>query len=202
MTQNPKDIRLQRHYLIRMAPSHWPFGRFTYLLIFIPRYLRLKGRDGLCAATWNMLLFRWKKKGITPQEVIDKYDGIIRKSFIDFDISFDNYSRTSAKIHDSFRVLPLYMKRWFYRTSNGAIVWCESRSVLSRPFCNRDLPKMWQWRSLWRPMWKCGSTLNATDLINPKSTITGDTPVNEIDETLVLPLNRYEDFLKKDSRRT
>jgi methionyl-tRNA synthetase len=54
----------------------------------------------LCAAAMNMVLpFRWaKKEGITPQEVIDKYDGIIRK-FIDFDISFDNYSRTSAKIH-------------------------------------------------------------------------------------------------------
>jgi methionyl-tRNA synthetase len=54
-----------------------------------------------------------KKEGITPQEVIDKYDGIIRKSFIDFDISFDNYSRTSAKIHHdtASSFLPLYMKR-------------------------------------------------------------------------------------------
>jgi methionyl-tRNA synthetase len=66
------------------------------------RYLRLQGRDVLfvCGAMNTVWLFLWKpKEGITPQEVIDKYDGIIRKSFIDFGISFDNYSRTSAKIH-------------------------------------------------------------------------------------------------------
>jgi methionyl-tRNA synthetase len=66
----------------------------------------------LCAEATNMVLhFDESQKGITPQEVIDKYDGIIRKSFIDFDISFDN-SRTSAKIHhDGWSFLPLYMKR-------------------------------------------------------------------------------------------
>jgi methionyl-tRNA synthetase len=70
------------------------------LQIFI-RYLRLQGRDVLfvCGSDEHGYFHESQKEGITPQEVIDKYDGIIRKSFSDFGISFDNYSRTSAKIH-------------------------------------------------------------------------------------------------------
>jgi methionyl-tRNA synthetase len=176
MTQNPKKI---------YDYSGMPYtnGPTLAIRVYVPsdiysRYLRLRKRCFVCVRqrTWCCHFDESQKEGITPQEVIDKYDGIIRIVYWLWYL-FDNYSRTSAKIHHDTVFLPLYMKRWFYRTSNGAIVWCESRSVLSRPFCNRDLPKMWQWRSLWRPMWKCGSTLNATDLINPKSTITGETPV-------------------------
>jgi methionyl-tRNA synthetase len=92
MTQNPKDIRLQRHCHIRTGLlAIWRV--FTYHQTFI-RYLRLQGRDVLfvCGSDEHgvAISMKAKKEGISPQEVIDKYDGIIRKSFIDFGISFDN----------------------------------------------------------------------------------------------------------------
>jgi methionyl-tRNA synthetase len=115
-----------------------------------------------------VLPFRWKpKEGITPQEVIDKYDGIIRKSFIDFDISFDNYSRTSAKIHHdtaSEFFTTLYEKGDFIEQVTEQL-WCESRSVLSRPFCG-TCPKCGNEEAYGDQCENCGSTLNATDLIN------------------------------------
>jgi hypothetical protein len=76
MIQNPKDIRLRRLCLTN-GPIHWPFGRCLRTDIY-SRYLRLQGRDVLFAEAMNMVLpFSMPKKGITPQEVIDKYDGII-----------------------------------------------------------------------------------------------------------------------------
>jgi methionyl-tRNA synthetase len=96
-----KDIRLRRLCLILTDPFIGHLAGVYVPSDIYSRYLRLQGRDVLfvCEAMNMVLLDESKKEGITPQEVIDKYDGIIRKSFIDFDISFDNYSRTSAKIH-------------------------------------------------------------------------------------------------------
>jgi methionyl-tRNA synthetase len=102
MIQNPKDMIITACLILTDPFTLAIWQVFTYLLIFILVTLRLQGRDVLfvCGSDEHgvAISMKAKKKGL-HQEVIDKYDGIIRKSFIDFDISFDNYSRTSAKIH-------------------------------------------------------------------------------------------------------
>jgi methionyl-tRNA synthetase len=135
----------------------------------------------LCAEAMNMvLLFRWKpKEGITPQEVIDKYDGIIRKSFIDFDISFDNYSRTFAKIHHD-TASEFYYFIWkgdFIEQVTEQLYDAKADQFLADRFVIGTCPKCGNEEAYGDQCENCGSTLNATDLINPKSTITGETPV-------------------------
>jgi methionyl-tRNA synthetase len=104
MTQNPKYTITAALPYTEWPHSHWPFGGVYVPSDIYSRYLRLKGRDVLfvCGSDEHGVAISMKaKRRDYTQEVIDKYDGIIRKSFIDFDISFDNYSRTSAKIHDT-----------------------------------------------------------------------------------------------------
>jgi methionyl-tRNA synthetase len=119
------------------------------------RYLRLK-RCFVCVRkrwTWCCHFDESQKEGITPQEVIDKYDGIIRKSFIDFDISFDNYSRTSAKIHHdtaSEFFTTLYEKGDFIEQVTEQLYDAKADQFLADRFVIGTCPK-WQWRSLWRP---------------------------------------------------
>jgi len=102
--QNPKRYTITAALPYTNGPIH--IGHLAG--VYVPsdiysRYLRLQGRDVVfvCGSDEHgvAISMKAKKEGITPQEVIDKYDGIIRKSFADFGISFDNYSRTSAEIH-------------------------------------------------------------------------------------------------------
>ncbi|GEM56059.1 methionine--tRNA ligase [Flavobacterium branchiophilum] len=168
------------------------------------RYLRLQGRDVLfvCGSDEHgvAISMKAKKEGITPQEVIDKYDGIIRKSFIDFGISFDNYSRTSAKIHhetasEFFKTL--YDKGDFIEEVTEQLYDAKADQFLADRFVTGTCPKCGNEEAYGDQCEKCGSTLNATDLINPKSTITGETPVLKSTKHWFLPLDRYEDFLKE-----
>jgi len=168
------------------------------------RYLRLQGRDVLfvCGSDEHgvAISMKAKKEGITPQEVIDKYDGIIRKSFSDFGISFDNYSRTSAKIHhdtasEFFRTLN--EKGDFIEEVTEQLYDTKADQFLADRFVVGTCPKCGNEEAYGDQCEKCGSTLNATDLINPKSTITGETPILKSTKHWFLPLNRYEDFLKE-----
>ena len=168
------------------------------------RYLRLQGRDVLfvCGSDEHgvAISMKAKKEGITPQEVIDKYDGIIRKSFQDFGISFDNYSRTSAKIHhdtasEFFR--KLYLDNKFIEQVTEQLYDAKANQFLADRFVVGTCPKCGNEEAYGDQCEKCGSTLNATDLINPKSTITGGTPVLKETKHWFLPLDRYEEFLKE-----
>jgi methionyl-tRNA synthetase len=139
-----------------------------------------------------------KKEGITPQQVIDKYDGIIRQSFLDFGISFDNYSRTSSKIHhdtasEFFRTL--YDKGDFIEEVTEQLYDAQADQFLADRFVVGTCPKCGNEEAYGDQCEKCGSTLNATDLINPKSTITGTTPIKKETKHWFLPLDRYSDFL-------
>jgi methionyl-tRNA synthetase len=141
-----------------------------------------------------------KKEGITAQEVIDKYDGIIRQSFIDFGISFDNYSRTSAKIHhdtasDFFK--KLYGNGDFVEEVTEQLYDAKAEQFLADRFVTGTCPKCNNPEAYGDQCENCGSTLNATDLINPKSTITGETPVLKATKHWFLPLDRYQEFLTK-----
>ena len=168
------------------------------------RYLRLTGHDVafICGSDEHgvAISMKAKKEGVTPQQVIDKYDGIIRKSFVDFGISFDNYSRTSAKIHhdtasEFFKTL--YDKGDFIEEVTEQLYDAKANQFLADRFVVGTCPKCDNPEAYGDQCERCGSTLNATDLINPKSTITGETPILKQTKHWFLPLDRYEDFLKE-----
>ncbi|MBD3723604.1 MAG: methionine--tRNA ligase, partial [Flavobacteriaceae bacterium] len=132
--------------------------------------------------------------------VIDKYDGIIRKSFEDFGISFDNYSRTSRKIHHDtasafFR--KLYEDGKFIEETTEQLYDEKADQFLADRFVTGTCPKCGNEEAYGDQCEKCGTSLNATDLINPKSTITGTKPVLKATKHWFLPLNEYDAFLKE-----
>ena len=177
--------------------------------VYIPadiyaRYLRLTGNDVLfvCGSDEHgvAISMKAKKEGITPKEVIDKYHGIIKKSFLDFGISFDNYSRTSAEIHhetasDFFK--KLYEQGDFIEEVTAQLYDEEAQQFLADRFVIGTCPICSHEEAYGDQCENCGSSLNATDLIKPKSTISGATPTLKETKHWFLPLNKYEGFLKK-----
>lgn len=168
------------------------------------RYLRLKGNDVafVCGSDEHgvAISMKAKKEGVSPKEVIDKYHGIIKKSFADFGITFDNYSRTSAEVHhktasDFFK--KLYGQGDFIEEETEQLYDDEAKQFLADRFVIGTCPKCGNEEAYGDQCEKCGSSLNATDLINPKSTITGTVPSLKKTKHWFLPLDRYEGFLKK-----
>ena len=168
------------------------------------RYLRLKGHDVafICGSDEHgvAISMRAKKEGVTPQEIIDKYHSLIKDSFEAFGISFDNYSRTSAKIHhetasDFFKTL--YDKGEFIEEVTEQLYDEEAGQFLADRFVTGTCPRCSHDEAYGDQCENCGSSLNATDLINPKSTITGSKPVLKETRHWFLPLDRYEGFLRE-----
>lgn len=204
MTTNPKKYTITAALPYTNGPIH--IGHLAG--VYVPsdiyaRYLRLQGKDVafICGSDEHgvAISMKAKKEGISPQEVIDKYDGIIRKSFLDFGISFDNYSRTSSKIHhetasDFFK--KLYDKGDFIEEITEQLYDEKAAQFLADRFVMGTCPKCNNEEAYGDQCEKCGSTLNATDLINPKSTITGSTPIKKATKHWFLPLNRHEAFLR------
>ncbi len=205
MLQNPKRYTITAALPYTNGPIHIGHLAGVYVPADIySRYLRLQGRDVLfvCGSDEHgvAISMKAKKEGVTPQEVIDKYDGIIRKSFSDFGISFDNYSRTSAKIHhetasEFFKTL--YEKGDFIEEVTEQLYDAKADQFLADRFVVGTCPRCGNEEAYGDQCEKCGSTLNATDLINPKSTITGETPIMKSTKHWFLPLDRYQDFLKE-----
>ncbi len=203
MLQNPKRYTITAALPYTNGPIH--IGHLAG--VYVPsdiysRYLRLQRKDVLfvCGSDEHgvAISMKAKKEGVSPQEVIDKYDGIIRKSFVDFGISFDNYSRTSAKIHhetasEFFRTL--YEKGDFIEEVTEQLYDAQADQFLADRFVVGTCPKCGNEEAYGDQCEKCGSTLNATDLIHPKSTLTGETPILKSTKHWFLPLNRYQDFL-------
>lgn len=177
--------------------------------VYIPsdiyaRFLRAQNRDVafICGSDEHGVAIPMKarKEGITPKEVIDKYDGIIRKSFQDFGISFDNYSRTSREIHyqtasEFFK--ELYENGKFIEEVTEQLYDPKAEQFLADRFVTGTCPKCGNEEAYGDQCEKCGTSLNATDLINPKSTITGETPILKSTKHWFLPLDQYEDFLRQ-----
>ncbi|MBE8727497.1 methionine--tRNA ligase [Flavobacterium hungaricum] len=205
MIQNPKRYTITAALPYTNGPIHIGHLAGVYVPADIySRYLRLQGKDVafICGSDEHgvAISMKAKKEGVTPQEVIDKYDGIIRKSFEDFGISFNNYSRTSAKIHhdtasEFFRTL--YDKGDFIEEVTEQLYDAKANQFLADRFVVGTCPKCDNPEAYGDQCEKCGSTLNATDLINPKSTITGETPILKSTKHWFLPLDRYSDFLTK-----
>ena len=205
MLENPKRYTITAALPYTNGPIH--IGHLAG--VYVPsdiyaRYLRLQGKDVafICGSDEHgvAISMKAKKEGVSPQEVIDKYDAIIRKSFVDFGISFDNYSRTSSKIHhdtaqEFFR--KLYDNNDFIEEVTEQLYDAKADQFLADRFVVGTCPKCGNEEAYGDQCEKCGSTLNATDLINPKSTITGEIPVLKSTKHWFLPLDRYQDFLQK-----
>ncbi|MFB9053174.1 methionine--tRNA ligase [Formosa undariae] len=168
------------------------------------RYLRLTGNDVLfiCGSDEHgvPITIKAKKEGVTPQDIVDKYHAIIKTSFEDFGVSFDNYSRTSAKIHHdtaSEFFTTLYDKGEFTEETTEQLYDEEANQFLADRFVVGTCPKCNYEEAYGDQCEKCGSSLNATDLINPKSAITGNVPTLKQTKHWFLPLDKHEDFLRE-----
>ena len=202
---NPKRYTITAALPYTNGPIHIGHLAGVYVPADIySRYLRQKNKDVLfvCGSDEHgvAISMKAKKEGITPQEVIDKYDGIIRKSFEDFGISFDNYSRTSREIHhqtasDFFR--KLYDNGKFIEETTEQLYDEQAQQFLADRYVTGTCPKCGNEEAYGDQCEKCGTSLNATDLINPVSTITGTKPVSKATKHWFLPLNEYDAFLRE-----
>ncbi|WP_179021592.1 methionine--tRNA ligase [Winogradskyella forsetii] len=168
------------------------------------RYLRLTGNDVafICGSDEHgvPITIKAKNEGVSPQDIVDKYHAIIKKSFVDFGITFDNYSRTTEKIHhdtaqEFFKTL--YDKNEFVEEVTEQLYDEEANQFLADRFVTGTCPKCGNEEAYGDQCENCGSSLNATDLINPKSAITGNVPTLKETKHWFLPLNKYENFLKE-----
>jgi len=137
---------------------------------------------------------------VTPQDIVDHFHANIKTSFEDFGISFDNYSRTSAKIHhetasEFFKIL--YDKGDFIEETNAQLYDAEAEQFLADRFVVGTCPKCGNEESYGDQCEACGTSHNATDLIKPKSAITGATPALKETKHWFLPLDKHEAFLKE-----
>ena len=168
------------------------------------RYLRLTGKDVayICGSDEHgvAIPMRAKKEGVSPQDIIDKYHGIIKQSFSDFGISFDNYSRTSSKIHHetaSDFFTKMHESGDFIEETSAQLYDAEANQFLADRFVLGTCPKCGFEESYGDQCENCGTTHNATDLINPKSAITGNVPTVKETKHWFLPLDKHEDFLRE-----
>ncbi|WP_242693356.1 methionine--tRNA ligase [Sabulibacter ruber] len=177
--------------------------------VYIPadiyaRYLRSRGRDVkfVCGSDEHgvPITIRAKKEGITPQQAVDKYHELIKKSFADFNISFDIYSRTSSQTHrevSSGFFLKLYNEGKFIEQTTQQYYDEKAQQFLADRYIVGTCPKCGNENAYGDQCESCGTSLNATDLINPKSTLSGEPPVLRDTKHWYLPLDQYEAWLRE-----
>lgn len=171
--------------------------------IFV-RYLRRKGKNVIfiCGSDEHgvPITIRSKKEGINPQESVDKYHFIIKEHFEKFGISFDNYSRTSSKIHH--KTATNFFKRLneqavFIKETSEQYYDEHAQQFLADRYILGHCPRCDNENAYGDQCEKCGSSLSPEELIHPRSTLSGQTPVLKKTKHWYLPLDRYQDFLKK-----
>ena len=177
--------------------------------VYIPadiyvRYLRMKGNEVLFVGGSDEhgvpVTIRAKKEGITAQEVVDRYHGMIKDSFEKFGISFDIYSRTSAqRHHDTAQqyFLDLYEKGVFVEETSEQYFDEESQEFLADRYITGTCPHCANENAYGDQCEKCGTSLSPTELINPKSALSGNKPVLKETKHWCLPLDQYEGWLKE-----
>ncbi|MEI6866038.1 methionine--tRNA ligase [Flavicella sp.] len=202
---DPKRITITAALPYTNGPVHIGHLAGVYVPADIyARYLRCKGKDVVfvCGSDEHgvPITITAKKEGVSPQDVVDKYNGIIKKSFLDFGITFDNYSRTSAAIHHetaSQFFKDLDAKGEFLEKVEEQLYDAEAKQFLADRFVVGTCPKCGNEESYGDQCEKCGTSHNATDLINPKSAITGNIPTLKETKHWFLPLDKHEDFLRE-----
>lgn len=167
------------------------------------RYLRLKKRDVLfiCGSDEHgvPVTIRARKEGCTPQQVVDRYNKIIKKSFEGFGISFDNFGRTTSEIHkqtasDFFR--KLYDKGEFIEKESEQYYDEEAHTFLADRYITGECPHCHAEGAYGDQCEKCGTALSPTELINPKSTVSGSKPVLRKTKHWYLPLDKHQAWLE------
>lgn len=168
------------------------------------RYLRLRGRDCLLIGGSDEhgvpIALKAKAEGCTPQEVVDRYHEQIKQSFEGLGISFDIYSRTTSDMHrrtasEFFKTL--YEKGEFVEQTSEQYYDEEAKQFLADRYITGTCPHCSNDRAYGDQCEACGTSLNATDLINPRSTISGSAPVLRETKHWYLPLDKHEPFLKE-----
>ena len=167
------------------------------------RYLRLKGEEVLFIGGSDEhgvpITLRARKEGCTPQDIVDRYHNLIKKSFEEFGISFDIYSRTTSPVHTEtasqfFRTL--YDKGEFIEKTSEQYYDEEARQFLADRYITGECPHCHAQGAYGDQCEKCGTSLSPTELINPKSAISGSKPVLRQTKHWYLPLDRHEDWLR------
>lgn len=168
------------------------------------RYLRLKGEPVLFVGGSDEhgvpITIRARREGIAPQDVVDRYHKLIRDSFEEFGISFDVYSRTTSKTHakmasDFFRTL--YDKGEFIEKTSEQYYDPEAKTFLADRYITGECPHCHAQGAYGDQCEKCGSSLSPTELINPKSAISGSQPIMKQTTHWYLPLDKHEEWLRK-----
>ncbi|MBU2652335.1 MAG: methionine--tRNA ligase [Bacteroidetes bacterium] len=168
------------------------------------RYLRMQGEDVLFIGGSDEhgvpITIKARQQGVSPQEIVDKYHAIIRDSFAAFGISFDVYSRTSAPIHhetasEFFR--KLYEKGEFTEKTTLQYYDEEAGHFLADRYITGTCPHCSFDRAYGDQCENCGTSLSPTDLINPRSALSGNAPVMKETKHWYLPLDRYEGWLRE-----
>lgn len=203
--QSPKRYTITAALPYTNGPVHIGHLAGVYVPADIyARYLRMKGKDVafVCGSDEHgvPITLKAKAEGTTPQAIVDKYHEIIKNSFAEFGISFDNYSRTSAPVHHetaSEFFKELYDKGKFIEETSAQLYDEEAKQFLADRFVVGTCPKCGFEESYGDQCENCGTSHNAQDLINPKSVITGNKPTMKETKHWYLPLNEYQDWLKE-----
>lgn len=168
------------------------------------RYLRRKGMDvaliGGSDEHGIPITIRAKKENTTPQAIVDKYHNLIKETMERFGISFDHYSRTSNPKHhevSSDFFLKLYNDGKFIEEVSEQFYDEEAKEFLADRYIVGECPKCQNPNAYGDQCESCGSTLSPTELINPRSALSGNTPILKETKNWYLPLNEYESFLKE-----
>lgn len=210
MTYTDKEKKFKRFTVTTALPyANGPIHIGHMAGVYIPadiycRYLRMMGEEVLFIGGSDEhgvpVTIRAKKEGCTPQDVVDRYHNIIKKSFEEFGTSFDIYSRTTSDIHQktaSDFFLKLYNEGKFIEQTSKQYYDEQEQTFLADRYITGTCPICGNERAYGDQCESCGSSLNATDLINPKSALSGNVPVLKETKHWFLPLNDYESFLKE-----
>jgi methionyl-tRNA synthetase len=206
-TQNPQFKRYTVTSALPYANGPIHIGHLAG--VYVPadiyvRYLRSMGRDVVFIGGSDEhgvpITIKARNEGKSPQQVVDKYHEIIKKSFQELGISFDVYSRTSAPIHhqtasDFFK--KMYDKGDFIEQTTSQYYDEAANQFLADRYITGTCPHCGYEKAYGDQCEKCGTTLNATDLINPKSALSGNVPVLRETRHWFLPLDQYEPWLKE-----
>ena len=168
------------------------------------RYLRLKKEDVMFIGGSDEhgvpITIRARKEGITPQDVVDRYHKMIKDSFQEFGISFDIYSRTTSETHHKFAAewfRKLYDEGKLTEETSTQLYDEEAKQFLADRYVTGECPYCHSEGAYGDQCEKCGRDLSPLELINPKSTISGSTPVMKETKNWYLPLNKYQDWLRQ-----
>ena len=177
--------------------------------VYIPadiyvRYLKQKGEDVMFIGGSDEhgvpITIKAQKEGVTPQDIVDRYHAIIKKSFEDLGISFDIYSRTSSKTHHELSsefFKKLYNEGKFIEKTSQQYYDEKANQFLADRYITGECPHCHNEKAYGDQCENCGTSLNATDLINPLSAITGNKPELKETKHWYLPLDQYESWLKE-----